>query len=309
MENLFLSLSKLSPFATEDQLTESLVALLRVLLERCPIQGLWLANSLCNLPQDDGFSLRELTIHTQPSTPVGTPDIGLWDNRTRAYIEVKHDSWLGEQQLERYHRELQTHKVPQTRLVLLARSRAWAAGTTLECSLYHHVCWYEVHDWLDALPLDDAVSVYLVQSFTEFLEAKGMSIDKVTWEYMQGVPAMLRLVQMLEAAVADVLRGEPTTKTAGWRWCGLYLTRKDLFLGLRYTAPLLVVCENNRGTNPTFKRSFDLEEEHFFSLKAGQQLERLTAWVRRAYEEAPVVAQPAPTTGPTDEAEDSATPA
>jgi hypothetical protein len=135
MENLFLSLSKLSPLATENQLTESLVALLRVLLERCPIQGLWLANSLCNLPQDDGFSLRELTITTQSSTPVGTPDIGLWDNHIRVYIEVKHDSWLGEQQLERYHRELQTHESPRTGLVLLARSRAWAAGTTLDRSL------------------------------------------------------------------------------------------------------------------------------------------------------------------------------
>ena len=283
-EGIFSALSKLSPLATENQLTESLVYLLRALLERCPREGLRLANALCGLTEGDGFA-DTLEIATQVSTSLGTPDIRLSDGHTLAFVEVKHDSPLAPGQLEAYAQALAQSGYSRSRLVLLTRSRAWCQGTRLAAGDYYSVCWYEVHAWLAALDLEDEVAQYLVDSFLAFLQVKGMSMGKVTWEYIEGVPAMLRLTDMLEAAITDALR-VTFRRTAGWNWRGYFMPNK-LFFGVRYEQPMTVVCEDNRGYPPvTFKRDLNLEAAHFFSLSEGEQLELLAEFVRAAWEEA-----------------------
>lgn len=287
-EDIFTALSRLTPH-TENQLTESLVYLLRFLLRRHPAEGLTLANRLCRLPEDDGWDSASLAIRTQESTPRGIVDIAFEDARTLAYIEVKHNSPLGVGQLEAYARVLARSGKQRSLLVLLSRSRAWCAQTMLSPADYRVVCWYEVHDWLSALDISDSVTRFLIDGFLEFLERKGMSIDKVTWEYIQGVPAMLRLSQMLEAAITDSLR-VGFKRTAGWSWRGFYIP-KSLFCGFRYDCHLLIVCEGNNGNAPVgYKRDFDLEAVHFFSLSAGEQLELVTQFITEAYANAPDVA-------------------
>jgi hypothetical protein len=206
-------------------------------------------------------------------------------------------------QLEAYYEALQTAPARRTRLVLLTRSLAWGQQTTLSPECYHHVCWYQEHDWLTALATCEEVCDYLVQGFMSFLEAKHTSVDKVTWEYMQGVPGMLRLTEMLHMAIAEACPKMHIKRTAGWSWRGFYLSG-SLFCGIRYVKPLLVVCEDNNGNElVTYKRDFDLEKEHFFSLSAGEQLERLTQHVKDAVGNAPApaVSEPAAVCAALDE--------
>lgn len=112
-----------------------------------------------------------------------------------------------------------------------------------------------------------------------------MSMKKVTWEYIEGVTALVNLIEMLEAALSEAMPGVKFVRTAGWNWRGLYF-EDDLFVGVRYDQPLVLVLENNRGYPPvTDKRDLKLEQVHFFSLTRGKQFECLVEYLRQAREE------------------------
>jgi hypothetical protein len=96
-------------------------------------------------------------------------------------------------------------------------------------------------------------------------------MEKITWEYMEGVPAMVNLANMLGTAIAEALPEEQHRRTAGWNWIGYYLGEgADILFGVRYQEPLNIVFENNRGNDPTFQRELVLPDVHFFSLTAGE---------------------------------------
>jgi len=192
---------------------------------------------------------------------------------------------------------------------LLTRSRLSAIETKLTAGQYHHVCWYEVYNWLAESQIDDPVCRYFGDSLMVFLEGKRMSMKKVTWEYMAGVPSMMNLTEMLETAITEASPGTPCTRTSGWTWRGFRL-QNGLWCGMRYHLRLLLVMENNGGNTPTFKRDLDLEKARFFALTKDEQFELLVGFVRQAYAEAPNAgeaiqianaAEPAQEVGPVSE--------
>ena len=195
--NIFSSLSKYSS-ADENYLTEALVFLTRLLLDRNPPLGLSLVNLLCDSSGGACFSdPGSVNISTQVTVEQGRPDIEISDGAgILVYVEVKHNSPLGVEQLERYRAELSRSEIPNTLLTLLTRSRSASLGTTLPPTAYHHVCWYEIYNRLSKADTGDDVIDYLIGSFLSFLEEKNMSMEKVGWEYIEGVPAMLRLTGM-----------------------------------------------------------------------------------------------------------------
>ena len=104
--------------------------------------------------------------------------------RFRSYVEVKHSGVFGENQLERYSADLMRHDELEKTLILLTRTRIGTPHTTLPAEKYRHVRWYEIYDWLESLQIDDDVGQFLRRNFNGFLEVIGMSLKKVTWEYM-----------------------------------------------------------------------------------------------------------------------------
>ena len=113
-----------------------------------------------------------------------------------------------------------------------------------------------------------------------------MSLKPVTWEYIQGVPALIALTDMMETAIIEALPGTKLTRSAGWIWRGFGLSDR-YWCGIRYDRPLLVVFENNNGNNPTYKCDLDLGEAHFFSLSSAQQFERLVKFLQESSKNAP----------------------
>jgi len=292
-ENIFSSLSKYSSGANENYLTEALVFVTRLLLERTPAAGLDMVNLLCGLSQETWFSdPKSVHISTQVTTDEGRPDIEIRGKDTLVYIEVKHDSPLTSGQLESYKTQLDKAASPNTRLVLLTRSRNSAFETTLQPGDYHHIYWYEIYNRLSQTDTQDDVCQYFVQSLMSFLEEKRMSMKRVTWEYIQGVPALLNLTDMMETAIAEVMPGVKFTRTAGWTWRGFYLPNGYWF-GIRYTQPLVVVFENNNGKSPTYKRDLNLEKNHFFALNKDEQFECLVEFLQQASASAPKASQDA----------------
>ncbi len=283
--NIFSILSRYAFRQEENYLTEALVYLLNTILEKEEQIGLVILTNLCGEKTAAWISESEvISIATQFSTEGGIPDIVInAGDEKMVLVEVKHDSSLGEGQLESYYAYLEKLKTDDKQLVLLTRSRHSIQETNLDQELFHHVCWYEISGWLSEADFQDEVVKYLVEQFLDFLKEKEMSMEKITWEYIQGVPAMLNLVTMIGTAISEVFPESSTKKTVGASWAGYYV--EGIFIGFRYASPLLIVFENDTGNNPTFKRDLHLEKVHFFSLTAGDQLECLIDFVGNSFEE------------------------
>jgi hypothetical protein len=281
--NIFSSLARYATRQEENFLTEAFVYLLNLMLEREVECGRAILANLCG-DKVAGW-LREassVSIVTQFSVAEGRPDIVIEiDAGKMIFLEVKHDSSLGVEQLERYYAHLESHKAGDAQLILLTRSRHSIQQTSLERALFHHICWYEISGWLSEVQIEDEVTDFLVRQFLTFLKEKEMSMEKVTWEYIQGVPAMLNLVNMISTAIAEASPESSVRKTVGASWAGFYINGQ-LFVGFRFANSLVIVFENDNGNNPTFKRDLSLEQAHFFSLTAGEQLECLIEFIRIA---------------------------
>ena len=295
MKNLFSVLSKYGSGQPENYLTESFVFLLQQALQRSPEIAWTIVNNLVGGRLSDAEkSPGGIEIITQLVLEDGTPDIEiLMTEEFRAFIEVKHDSSLSKGQLEAYHQLLRKSSEPVKSLVLLTRSKSRVDETTLKSSEYHHVCWYEIHRDFHNLLGEDEVLDFLIKAFLDFLEEKRMSLQRISWEYEKGVLSLIDFATMLEAAILEVISDMKVQKTGGWSWRGFYLDRdnRNLFVGIRYDEPSVLVFENNGGTNPTFQRSLKFNDVHFFSLDAGDQFETIIRFVSDALDEFDAIAE------------------
>ena len=287
--DLFSALAKYAHRQEENFLTETFVYLLNTLIEREPAGGMSILADVLAFPVDEiSERLNSIYISTQDTYEEGRPDIIIrMGEDCLFFIEVKHDSKIGYHQLEGYlaalEKETQVHK----KLVLLTRSKNAIQETDLQTNRFQHICWYEISGWLSDLEIEDDVASFLIKGFLDFLRGKEMSMERVSWEYIKGVPALRSLANMIGVAVAEALPEEKTRRTAGWNWIGYYLGEgTDLWVGVRYADHLQIVMENDNGNEPTFSRELNLSSVHFFSLDAGEQLERLIEFIKENYLEA-----------------------
>ena len=109
MSDLFSVLSRYAFRQEENFLTESLVYLLNLILEREKQIGLDILARLCGSQAAPWFENdSNIQISSQFSVEEGRPDIVIRvDDNKIVFIEVKHDSSLGENQLESYYSHLE----------------------------------------------------------------------------------------------------------------------------------------------------------------------------------------------------------
>ena len=132
-----------------------------------------------------------------------------------------------------------------------------------------------------------------------------MTTQKVTWEYLNGVPAMINLINMIDVAIQgagiDFYKTYP--KSAGWDFKGFNLQNQDYWCGIYFSNPLVLTFELidkakydiKKLPKPTYllqegkKRLWfrlSLEEIHFFSLDKDQQLDKIINYLRTCQTEA-----------------------
>lgn len=302
-ENIYSALAKYNSATDENYLTEAFVFVVNSLLQRDRSLGLEILTQLCVKNNDFSFDPDEdISVSTQETTEQGTPDIKVSSPDKLIYIEVKHDSSLGYKQLERYKRALEPSIANTKHVILLTRFAI--DFEEQEERPYKRIRWFEVYNWLTNVRTraEDPISVYLIDSFKSFLEVKQMSIQKVGWEYINGVAALTNLVNMIEVAI----QGASLTiyaKSAGWDFKGFWLVNKEFWCGIYYDSPLVVTLEliDKKKFNvdlveePSYEVRegkyriwfrLQLEDRHFFSLDKDKQLEEITKFVRTAHAEA-----------------------
>ena len=240
---------------------------------------------ICGLTEELKFENPDLIqLSTQVVIEAGRLDIEVRSGSDiLAYIEIKHDAPLGEGQLEYYKAQLDKSDFAYKTLVFLTRSLASGQETTLPKTEYHHICWYDVYGELSAIKSDvnDEASTFLIDEFLTFLEEKQMSLERVGWEYINGVPSLIALINLLEVAILEAAPEVNLRNSGGSSWLGFGLDG-EYYCGIRFAEPLLVVFENNSGVSadPTYKCDLELEKEHFFSFSQAEQLERLVAYIQ-----------------------------
>jgi hypothetical protein len=300
-ENIFSALGKYNSATDENYLTEAFVFLMNSLLERERYVDLEILTRLCVQNNDFRFDMDEvISVSTQEVTEQGTPDIRVSSPNKLIYVEVKHDSPVDPEQLKRYKKHLDSSSATIKRLILLTKFPV--DFNEHQGIPDKHARWFEVYNWLANSRVQDSVCSYLIESFKSFLEVKGMSIQKVGWEYINGVPALNNLINMIEAAIQGAsvpLYG----KSAGWDFKGFYLENKDFWCGIYYSEPVRIIFEvaDKKKFNaklvdtPSYSVGedkyciwfrFPLEDSPFFSLNKDKQLEEITKFVKTAYKEA-----------------------
>ena len=129
-----------------------------------------------------------------------------------------------------------------------------------------------------------------------------MSIQKVGWEYINGVPALTNLINMIEVAIQGA--SLPIyAKSPGWDFKGFYVESNKFWCGINYSEPLVMVfrIEDRKNFNsklvdkPNYPMAEDryairfllqFEDKHFFSLDKDEQLDEITNFVQKAYSDA-----------------------
>jgi hypothetical protein len=203
--NLFGRLHKWAARQDENFLTESLAVLLEHLLLLAPAVGTRLVKQVTGgLIDLSNPNPNAIDIRTQVTAEDGRPDLELATPNCLVWIEVKVESEVRKEQLDKYLRELETKKGQQTRLVLLTRypetSVCDGAGPIFKLR------WCEVaallEQELSAAQTGSEAARFVAGQFLDFLRGRGMTTEKVTYHMPEGIKALSNLLNMLSEAGA-----------------------------------------------------------------------------------------------------------
>ncbi len=208
--NLFGSLSRWASSQQENFLTESFARLIEILRDTVPDTFADLISFITNGAVDiAGEQSPEVTISTQvsaddsnyPDLEIKGPDLLIW-------VEVKDASPMNPDQLARYSKLLEARSVEQKSLVFLSRSTSELPDVPL---LAKPLSWTAIAEWLreaedwDETRAELPVASFVTREFYEFLEEKGMAVEKIGWELIPGVYSLRDLQTMMSETLQTLL--------------------------------------------------------------------------------------------------------
>ncbi|MBL7224370.1 MAG: hypothetical protein ISS72_11000 [Candidatus Brocadiae bacterium] len=304
-KNLFAVLSRYGGSqGAENYLTESFCYVLRYLLDHEPHAAINILNCFCG--ESAPFCADEgelVAVQTQrPLLTGGIPDITITAPGVRIVIEVKYDSPPYAEKLSGYRRALDACEESCKRLVLL--TRWWAEIEPGPDGPHECLRWYQVHDWLTGELTDGhvrtPVGTYIVTEFKQFLEERGMAIERVSWELALGVSELAKFITMLDLALerAD-LKGSMGNAIGTQTYYGRMIDSPRYWCGISYERPLYLffqVCgcpgEMKEQLQKLYPDEYDggfklfLEDESscFFVHTKDRQLDMLAGFIRQSYD-------------------------
>lgn len=300
MADLFSTLFRWAHRQDENFLTDGFVFIVNRLLTEEPETGHAFLQWLCFGSEEASGFEGPLRVTTQVTVREGRPDIWITGRDSLTLIEVKKDSGLGPDQLQRYRAILRKSGKTHQRLVLLTRYAVeFEEGVEPP---ERHVRWSEVADRMRCLETSCPITGFLIGQFLEFLSGLVMTIEAVTPEVIAGTIALRRLVNMLDKAL-ELAKVPVHQARSGWDAVGYYLDKKHFWVGIEYKCPHLVSLGfidaspdldrfqslgwgKTDGGFPYF--GFDMRDETvgFLTLAADAQLAELTKFVEKAYKAA-----------------------
>jgi hypothetical protein len=241
--NLLVRLHHWATRQDENFTTEAFAHLLQCLRigERAVAADLlrWLSKGAIKLSSD---AVRCVSIRTQGTIEGERPDLEIRTSRMLAFIEAKVESGVGRDQLPRYRAQLaqQMKQKGYAHAVLILLTR-YPVGTD-EGVKAGDVCvrWFQVADWLGkriaTQSLRDPICRHTAEQFVDFLRQKGMTMEHVNEELVQGVRALHYFIDLLREAIrANKIPMTPVRYAATSIWFCLYGNK--YMVGLSFANP------------------------------------------------------------------------
>jgi hypothetical protein len=307
--NLLAILSRWASGQQENFLSDSFVHLLNVLREEDPAAFIFLVEKMTDemiSPPPD--SIGDFIVTSQIDTDEGTPDIMIDGPDSYALIEVKDESPVDIDQIDRYSRLVDRNPAQSKCLILLTKHQAPEFDLQVP---FRSIRWTQVTDWLNTTSKEielGPISQYVVQQFLGLLEAKGMSINRVGWEMGPGLTEFMNLKTLLRE-VMESLSSVRVNTSYGADFSGLAIPESNRLVFhavIRYANPNLLSFSCNRDrvriehqpewhpiNTIDLERILDLgsEEVHFFSRELNSQRTALEEFISSCLDQTDYKAQ------------------
>ncbi len=230
----------------ENFLTECLAYVLSTFLEIEPESAEPLLARLCGplRMSAHGDKSESIAVHTQYSTNNnGVVDLVLKTDDAIAYVEVKVDAVLGEDQLDRYRKALRQERENHKALGTLTRHVCNFKNGLIDFS----TTWYEIGEAVRSIRPSTKIGKYARNEFFNLLRHRGLTMKRVSWELKKGIRSMGNLAKMLEGALRD--NGFETRPALGGRgeaYFGYYfhMNDKKFFAGMYFDYPGFIYISN-----------------------------------------------------------------
>ncbi len=299
--NLLVSLSKWASGQQENFLSDAFVHLMNVLAHDSPAAFAMVVENMSDgTIRPTGDSAEAFTLISQVHFSEGTPDIEIAGPGSYALVEVKDESPVDVDQIERYLKLVKESEAGSKCLVLLTRYQPPALP---DSPLLKPVRWTQITEWLRSAEERfnfDETSIYTLRQFIGFLEAKGMSVNKAGWEMLSGIEQFANfkvlLQQAMESAGAHKVYAAYGADFNGWAIPDISTGNSAFYVYIRFGEPerLRFTCnaryvpEEGREfwdirptDSETLEKTIDLgsEEVHFFSRSLSSQIAILEEFV------------------------------
>ena len=318
MNNLLIPLHKLARRQDENFLTEILVFLLNYYVQNEPGSAIWLIKLITDnelgLSEND---LQVLSVEAQHHTPVGIPDIKIETPNFICFIEVKVDEDFGPKQLSTYKEYLQKKSKKESMLITLTKYtyKEHKADITPDFGFR----WHQLSDWLDNLmpnaksggiefpSFKKEVSVFITQQYIQFLKNRGVAMEKINWQLVEGLREFRNILDMIREAIGP--GRVKTGMSVGQERAGYYEKNMKFFVGIYMNQPeeMVFITHDAKfhddepeqkvtdigigiseygsvGSWRYWKNTIDLtsEDVHFFSRSKTSQLEYLADFINKS---------------------------
>lgn len=232
-DDLFQSLFKWARRQDENFSTEVFVSIFRHLQRNEPKIAAKIFNFLTDSKYE--LTLKEvpfLNISTQSSMDMGRPDIVIESAHLVIFIEVKLNAGFGDKQLFRYKSKLSKEKYKHTCLVTITKYPLEYYGLTDSELPDVSLRWIDIAKSFSKYKIIKPISKYLIDEFILFLNRSNLIMEKVTYEYIDGMKAYQNLLLMLSESLASLNMN--FSRSSGQLRSGFYVDTGKLFIGIYY---------------------------------------------------------------------------
>ena len=237
-----------------------------------------------------------IDVYTQFPTNWGIVDLVLRSDDAIVFIEVKVDSVLHEEQMERYYNALHEQSEIDKALGSLTRTEPNAANPT-----NFNIGWNEIGDDLREMRPTTDVGQFIANEFLHLLQHRGLVMARVSWELINGVRSFVSLIEMMNQSIALLLENATIQQTRvvnAQDYFGNYvwINETKFFIGVYFSEPGTIYFNNEDSIQLpenvevgivdddswVYRVLLDSEDSYFFS----RSLQSQRAYIRQKISEA-----------------------
>lgn len=246
-QDIFSSLSKYCSGQGEHYAVEAFTFVLNLLLDTDRDAAVSILNRLTSTNESIFDSTDDIEVlPQQPAGEAGIPDITIRCANKLIFVEIKVESPVDLNQLQKYNHFLESSGVNLNKLVVLTK---YYPDLSKELrKQVKQVRWDDVRKWLleAEAKVGNVASRFILNSFVNYLKEEEISMNKVTSDYLMlkySIPQLGNLVGILDSVSKELGDTNVTIAKPPNGYVGFYNSTGKLWLGVTFRHPLDLTFE------------------------------------------------------------------